>query len=99
MKKRAMKKYIPYGFYCYGRIAGQSKDGSTLYTTGKCKNMVYSHTVDDFMVVPKELGSRDKVEIPCKIVVHRCKYTGINTMDDALLHDYVKICGIKEPRD
>lgn len=95
MKKRAMKKYIPYGDYCYGEITGFDSNKKSLSTTGMCKNMVYSHTINDAIVIPKELGSKEIMEVPCKRDIYKCRYTGETTETNALLWDDVKICGVK----
>ena len=96
MKKRAMKKYIPYGDYCYGRITKVLDSGRRIQITGLCKNLVCSHTVEDFMVVPKEMGSRETMEVPCERRIYKCRYTGVKSDEDACLYDQCKICGIKE---
>lgn len=95
MKKRAMKKWIPQGYYCYGRVVKVSK--GTVSVTGMCRNYVYSHTVDDMMIQRKEMGSTKTVYVPCKTRIYRCRYTGVRTDEDFCLYDDCKICGVKEP--
>lgn len=98
MKKRAMKKYIPYGFYCYGKIEEIFPNGKGFRTTGTCKNLVKHKLVNDYMIIPKELGSEETKKVSVQYWTYRCRYTGVSTEDDALLYDSCKICGIKEPK-
>ena len=80
MKKRKMKKYIP-----------RNTD-----SCGDCKNYIYSHTINDYMVCPKEIGSMEIMEVPIKTRVYKCRYTGRNTLEDVCLDDKCKICGVGE---
>ena len=80
MKKRSMKKYIP-------RNTDSCRD---------CKNYIYSHTINDYMICPKEVGSMEIIEIPVKTSVYKCRYTRRNTLEDACLNDKCKTCGVGE---
>lgn len=96
MKKRAMKKYIPYGDYCYGKIEGILPGKKGYRTTGMCKNLVKHKLIDDFISVPKAMGSKEYVKMPTKYWVRKCRYTNTRTDEDACLYDSCKICGVRE---
>ena len=80
MKKRKMKKYIP---------------KNTDYC-GKCKNRVYAGRVKDFIICPKEIGSKEMIEVPTSYDVYRCRYIGKTTLEDLEFDDELKICGERE---
>lgn len=95
MKKRSMKKYIPKGNYCYGRIIGRMTDNKGLKTAGNCKNLIRYKLIKDSILAPKELGSDDYIEVPTEYWVYKCRYTDITTEADALLYDSCKVCGVR----
>ena len=99
MKKRAMKKYIPYGNYCYGKIKRLLPNGIGFKTTRKCKNLIKYKQIDDSITIPKEMGSNETIEVPVKRWIYKCRYMNVTTEDDALLYDNCKICGAKEPQE
>ena len=80
MKKRKMKKYIP---------------KNTDYC-GKCKNRVYAGRVKDFIICPKEVGSKEMIEVPTSYNIYRCRYVGKITLEDLEFDDGLKICGERE---
>lgn len=80
MKKRKMIKYIP---------------KNTDYC-GKCKNRVYAGGVKDFIIYPKEVGSKEMIEVPTSYNIYRCRYVGKTTLEDLEFDDGLKICGEKE---
>ena len=51
-----MKKWIPYGYYCYGRMKKLEGGG---FSAVQCRNYVYSHTIDDAIICPVALGSKE----------------------------------------
>jgi hypothetical protein len=98
MKKRAMKKWIPRDTdYCYGRIKFNKK--GIPYRSNYCRNLIFDHVCKDSIVVPKEAGSIETMEIPCTRKIYRCRYTGRTTLEDACLYDDCKCCGIGYPDD
>lgn len=99
MKKRNMKKYIPYGSYCYGKMKSIDKKTGIVQTTGMCKNLIYIGSINDTMKMPVSPGSMVTEEIKCKTKVYRCRYEGVTTLDDFCLYDNCKICGVREPDD
>lgn len=80
MKNRKMIKYIP---------------KNTDYC-GKCKNRVYAGRVKDFIICPKEIGSKEMIEVPISYDVYRCRYIGKTTLEDLEFDDELKICGERE---
>lgn len=93
-----MKKWIPKDtLYCYSTI--KFKKCGMPYRSNYCRNLVFDHICNDTMTVPKELGSNETMEIPCKWKVYRCRYTGANTLEDSCLYDDCKCCGVREPKD
>lgn len=75
MKKRAMKKYIPRDTeYCYRHIF-QYKNGVPV-RSNYCKNLIFKGFRTDYFT-SDEMG-----EIPIKVPVFRCRYTGTEPIDD-----------------
>lgn len=96
MKKRSMKKWIPRDTdYCY-KILKVNKDLSIKIK--KCRNLIYSSTIDDIITTPKEPNSTEYIEKPCKLSIYRCRYTGRNTLEDACLYDNCKCCDVGYPK-
>ena len=82
MKKRAMKKHIPYGEYCHGIIHETIKDGELLYECDVCP--WWYHRVRKITVADNEVYDINK---------YGCKYLGIEQDECDMLWDQVKECG------
>lgn len=85
-KKRKMKKYIPYGLYCY-TIVGQGTNG--ILKTKRCSFFKYM----GFKIYEGEYqGKPYKEDIP----VYKCMYCQCTSDEEFLLSDSVKICGVHD---
>lgn len=88
MKKRAMKKYIPEGIYCYDnnksckwwkRLYTKRLDRSNCEFAKTCEEKCWEHP-----------------DTQCEIIVCKCEYLNyIDREQDSLLFDSVKECGVK----
>lgn len=93
MKKRAMKKWIPKGSYCYG-------NGTKKYPN--CKWRKYIGTIkrnkancEFAQECNKECWSTPNTS--CSNIVYKCEYIKyIDWTQDTLLWDACKECGIKD---
>jgi len=84
MNRRQAKKLIPKNtMYCYKII---KLVGRTL-NTKHCPHLVYSECIDDMIETCGELK-------PVKRPIYVCRFTGINTEEDACLYDDCKVCGV-----
>lgn len=88
MKKRAMKKWIPKGFYCYdknGMCKWRKWIGIKRHTKEECDNM---------------FGEGECASVNCEecdTSIFKCEYLGlIDEEADTLLWDACKECGEKE---
>lgn len=85
MKKRKMKKYIPYGPYCY-TIIGQTEKG---LKTKPCPFFKY-------VGLKTYEGEYQEKPYKEKAPLYKCMYCNLTSDDDFLLGDSVKICGVHE---
>ena len=85
MEKKEMKKYIPYGPYCY-TVIGQTENGL------KTKHCPF------FQYVGLKVHMRRHKRIPYKetTALYKCLYCNTTTDEDFLLADSVKIFGVHE---
>ena len=89
MKKRAMKKWIPKGMYCY---SGEHK----------CKWRKYYKTIKLDKSNCKNAYDCDEIcwskpENSCKIIIYGCKYMNyIDYAGESFLWDQCKECGVKD---
>lgn len=98
MKKRAMKKWIPKGLYCYDIV--KSKNGKHMRRTCKWfkyittiihdeNNCKYANECDNII---QGIGCEN-----CPTNVYRCKYLNYTDWnEESLLWDSCKECGVKD---
>lgn len=85
MNRRKMKKKIPKDTdYCYTRI-GDTKQ------IKRCPHFVFSGKYERFEE-KNEDGTISKIKNPIFV----CKYTKVDTENDSLLEDMVKVCGERD---
>ena len=85
MKKRAMKKWIPKGLYCYD------------FKRGKCKWLHHLGTKEWNRNNCEFANECNKEKCNCKTAIMRCDYLGIiDDNEDTLLWDSCKECGEHE---
>lgn len=85
MNRRQMKKKIPKDTdYCYTRI------GSTRHIQ-RCPHFIFSGRYEVYEEKNKD-GSTSTIKKP----IFTCKYAKVNTENDSLLDDMVKVCGERD---
>ena len=84
MNRRQAKKLIPKNtIYCY-KILGRV---GRIFKTKHCPHLRHMKDIDTMIDVSGTLSH-------IKMAVYICKFTGINTDEDASLFDDCKVCGV-----
>ena len=93
MKKKAMKKWIPKGHYCYGIRQNKTKGK-------KCKWFKHIKTIindEKTCIYAKECLEEYGMCYHCPKFIYRCEYLKYtDTEQESLLWDSCKECGVKE---
>lgn len=85
MKRRKLKKYIPYGSYCY-TVIGKTDNGL------KIKRCPFFKCIEKKVYEGEYNGKPYKEEA----VLCKCTFCQVTSDEEPLLEDMVKICGIHE---